>query len=130
MARCGADTARDEFFICIGNQPELDFGGKRNADGQGFAAFGRVVRGMDVVRKIQASPASAQTLRPSDPHRPRRVRRGGDNARSMLTKLATISLVAAHLAVAAASRTAQDESPRCGARCRSCASSRRRCSRS
>lgn len=40
------------FFICVGDQPELDFGGKRNPDGQGFAAFGRVVRGMDVVRTI------------------------------------------------------------------------------
>ena len=64
MARGPADSARDEFFICIGNQPELDFGGKRNADGQGFAAFGRVVRGMDVVRKIQAAPAERQSLRP------------------------------------------------------------------
>ena len=51
------DTATDEFFICVGDQPELDFGGKRNPDGQGFAAFGRVVRGMDVVRRIQESPA-------------------------------------------------------------------------
>lgn len=64
MARSAPDTARDQFFICIGNQPELDFGGKRNADGQGFAAFGRVVRGMDVVRKIQAAPADRQNLRP------------------------------------------------------------------
>ncbi len=64
MARSSADTGRSEFFICIGDQPELDFAGKRNADGQGFAAFGRVVRGMDVVRKIQASPANAQTLTP------------------------------------------------------------------
>ena len=64
MARSGPDTARDGFFICIGSQPELDFGGKRNADGQGFAAFGRVVRGMDVVRKIQAAPAEEQNLRP------------------------------------------------------------------
>ena len=55
MARSGPNTARDGFFICIGNQPELDFGGKRQADGQGFAAFGRVVRGMDVVRKIHAA---------------------------------------------------------------------------
>ena len=65
MARSGPDTARDQFFICIGNQPELDFGGKRNADGQGFAAFGRVVRGMDVVRNIQAAPADGQNLTPS-----------------------------------------------------------------
>ena len=64
MARSQPDTARDGFFICIGNQPELDFGGKRNPDGQGFAAFGRVVRGMDVVRRIQAAPASAQSLTP------------------------------------------------------------------
>jgi peptidyl-prolyl cis-trans isomerase A (cyclophilin A) len=64
MARSRPDTGRSEFFICIGDQPELDFGGKRNADGQGFAAFGRVVRGMDVVRKILASPASGQTLTP------------------------------------------------------------------
>ena len=40
------------FFICIGDQPSLDFGGQRNLDGQGFAAFGRVVGGMDVVRAI------------------------------------------------------------------------------
>jgi len=43
------------FFICIGDQPELDFGGRRNPDRQGFAAFGRVVHGMDVVRAIWKS---------------------------------------------------------------------------
>jgi peptidyl-prolyl cis-trans isomerase A (cyclophilin A) len=59
MARTTADTASNEFFICIGDQPLLDFGGKRNADGQGFAAFGRVVAGMDVVRAIQAGPVAA-----------------------------------------------------------------------
>jgi peptidyl-prolyl cis-trans isomerase A (cyclophilin A) len=64
MARSEPDSARDQFFICIGRQPDLDFGGKRNPDGQGFAAFGRVVNGMDVVRKIQASPADGQNLRP------------------------------------------------------------------
>jgi peptidyl-prolyl cis-trans isomerase A (cyclophilin A) len=53
MARNEPGTASSEFFICIGDQPELDFGGKRNPDGQGFAAFGRVITGMDVVRKIQ-----------------------------------------------------------------------------
>jgi peptidyl-prolyl cis-trans isomerase A (cyclophilin A) len=64
MAREGPDSATSDFFICIGDQPELDFGGKRNPDGQGFAAFGRVVRGMDVVRAIQQSPAEGQTLKP------------------------------------------------------------------
>jgi peptidyl-prolyl cis-trans isomerase A (cyclophilin A) len=65
MARNGADSATSDFFICIGNQPELDFGGKRNPDGQGFAAFGRVTKGMDVVRKIQKMPAKEQSLTPS-----------------------------------------------------------------
>ena len=56
MARSASpDSARASFFIAIGDQPELDFGGKRNADGQGFGVFGRVVAGMDVVRKIQAA---------------------------------------------------------------------------
>jgi peptidyl-prolyl cis-trans isomerase A (cyclophilin A) len=64
MARAGVDTATEEFFICVGDQHELDFGGKRNPDGQGFAAFGRVVRGMDVVRRIQESAADGETLRP------------------------------------------------------------------
>ena len=59
MARSGPDTARASFSIVIGGQPEMDFGGKRNADGQGFAAFGRVVEGMDVVKKIQAGHTGA-----------------------------------------------------------------------
>jgi peptidyl-prolyl cis-trans isomerase A (cyclophilin A) len=54
--RGAPDSARGGFFICVNDQPSLDFGGKRNPDGQGFAAFGRVTRGMDVVRKIQAAP--------------------------------------------------------------------------
>ena len=64
MARDGPDTATSDFFICIGDQPELDFGGKRNPDGQGFAAFGRVTSGMDVVQKIQAAAANGQRSRP------------------------------------------------------------------
>ena len=64
MARDGPNTATSDFFICIGNQPELDYGGRRNPDGQGFAAFGRVMLGMDIVRKIQAAPAKGQTLTP------------------------------------------------------------------
>ncbi len=62
MARNEPGTASSEFFICVGDQPELDFGGKRNPDGQGFAAFGRVIKGMDVVRKIQQQPADGQRL--------------------------------------------------------------------
>ena len=64
MARAEPGTASSEMFICIGDQPELDFGGRRNPDGRGFAAFGRVIRGMDVVLKIQAQPADGQMLDP------------------------------------------------------------------
>lgn len=54
MGRLEPGTATSEFFICINDQPELDFGGKRYPDGQGFSAFGKVVNGMEVVRAIQA----------------------------------------------------------------------------
>ena len=50
------------FFICIGSQPALDFGGQRNPDGQGFAAFGRVSRGMELVRAVWQTDSSG----PSD----------------------------------------------------------------
>jgi cyclophilin family peptidyl-prolyl cis-trans isomerase len=62
MARDGPNTGQDSFAICIGDQPELDFGGKRHPDGQGFAAFGRVVRGMDVVRRVHQQPSKDQQL--------------------------------------------------------------------
>ncbi|MBL0937759.1 MAG: peptidylprolyl isomerase [Gemmatimonadaceae bacterium] len=64
MARGGPDTATSDFFICVGDQPALDFGGRRNPDGQGFAAFGQVTGGMDVVRAIQRRPVNAQSLTP------------------------------------------------------------------
>lgn len=68
MARVAGqpDSAASDFFIAIGAQPSLDFGGARNEDGQGFAVFGRVVSGMDVVRTIQAAPVrpGTQTLDP------------------------------------------------------------------
>ena len=64
MARDTPGTATSSFFICIGDQPELDFGGRRNPDGQGFAAFGRVVSGMDVIRRIHGAPAKGQSLDP------------------------------------------------------------------
>jgi peptidyl-prolyl cis-trans isomerase A (cyclophilin A) len=64
MARDGPNTATSSFSICVHNQPALNFGGKRNPDGYGFAAFGRVVAGMEIVRKIHASPAVGQRLTP------------------------------------------------------------------
>lgn len=62
MARAAPGTASSEFFICINDQPSLDFGGARNPDGQGFAVFGQVVGGMDVVRAIQRQPDEGQML--------------------------------------------------------------------
>ena len=62
MARNGPGTATSEFFICVGDQPELDFSGKRNPDRQGFAAFGKVIKGMNVVRKIHSITADGQYL--------------------------------------------------------------------
>jgi peptidyl-prolyl cis-trans isomerase A (cyclophilin A) len=61
LARGAAGTGGGAaFFICIGPQPALDFGAKRNPDGLGFAAFGRVVRGMDVIRRIHGLPATGK----------------------------------------------------------------------
>jgi peptidyl-prolyl cis-trans isomerase A (cyclophilin A) len=62
MARDKPNSATSSFFICINDQPELDFSGKRNPDGQGFAAFGRVTKGMNVVRRIQAQKEKDQYL--------------------------------------------------------------------
>jgi peptidyl-prolyl cis-trans isomerase A (cyclophilin A) len=57
MPRSTPDSATSGFSICIGDQPEMDFGGRRNSDGQGFAVFGRVTSGMETVRKIHAGPS-------------------------------------------------------------------------
>ena len=66
MARSGPATATSSFFICINDQPALDFGGKRNKDGQGFAAFGKVTAGMEVVKKIQQLyPEQGQYFKPT-----------------------------------------------------------------
>ena len=67
MARLEPGTASSEFFICINDQPELDYGGKRNSDGQGFAAFGQVIKGMEIVKKIQMMDSKDQILMVSIP---------------------------------------------------------------
>lgn len=65
MARGKPATATSSFFICINDQPSLDYGGKRNPDGQGFAAFGKVINGMEVVKKIQQlHPDQGQYFKP------------------------------------------------------------------
>ena len=64
--------ARDEpgtgsaayFFVSIGDNSFLDYGGKRNPDGQGYAVFGKVVKGMDVVRAIQMRDTGGPSAEP------------------------------------------------------------------
>ena len=64
LARQAPGTATTEFFICVGDQPGFDYGGKNNPDGQGYAAFGKVVKGMDVVRAIYGMSESEQSFTP------------------------------------------------------------------
>ena len=64
LARQEPGTATTEFFICIGKQPGFDYGGNANSDGQGYAAFGRVVKGMDILKKIYEKPEENQYFKP------------------------------------------------------------------
>lgn len=65
MARDTPGSATSEFFICLEDSPALDYGGARNKDGGGFAAFGKVVEGMGVVRAIHQA---ATQVRAEDPY--------------------------------------------------------------
>jgi peptidyl-prolyl cis-trans isomerase A (cyclophilin A) len=67
LARQAPGTATTEFFICVGDQPGFDYGGKNNPDGQGYAAFGKVVKGMEVVRAIYGLPEEDQSFTPPVP---------------------------------------------------------------
>jgi peptidyl-prolyl cis-trans isomerase A (cyclophilin A) len=64
LARMEPGTATTEFFICIGNQPGFDFGGDNNADGQGYAAFGKVVKGMNIVHRLYDRSSYGQAFDP------------------------------------------------------------------
>ena len=64
MARLAPGTASTEFFIVIGDQPAYDYGGDANSDGQGFAAFGKVIDGMDVVKQIHGQPDNETNFTP------------------------------------------------------------------
>lgn len=67
LARSEPGTGTTEFFICVGDQPGFDYGGENNLDGQGYAAFGKVVKGMDVVRTIYERPENNQSFTPQVP---------------------------------------------------------------
>lgn len=63
MARFDPGTADGSFFFCIGDQPELNFGGKRYNDGLGFAAFGRITSGKDILQKIYERAENREYLK-------------------------------------------------------------------
>lgn len=65
LARTTTGTASTEFFICVGDQPGFDYGGENNPDGQGYAAFGKVVKGMDILKDIYTSPENDQSFDPA-----------------------------------------------------------------
>ena len=58
LARFAPGTATCDFFICVGDQPFLDADPSQSGDNQGFAAFGHVVSGMEVVKKILLASVS------------------------------------------------------------------------
>ncbi len=60
LARLKPGSANSEFFICVGDQTGYDSSKNFNPDGLGFAAFGRVVSGMEIVRKIHSQQAEGQ----------------------------------------------------------------------
>ncbi len=62
LARTLPGTANTEFFFCVGDQIQFDFGNSGSSDGQGFAAFGKVFKGMDIVRKIQSEPSTGESI--------------------------------------------------------------------
>ena len=64
VPRFALGTARGEFTIMVGDQKYLDAGPGSAGDGLGYAVFGRVVEGMDVVRRILAAPAAGERLTP------------------------------------------------------------------
>lgn len=63
LARQAPGTASSEFFICVGDQLGFDYGGANSADGQGYAAFGRVLKGMGIVKKIYTQPTDGEQLK-------------------------------------------------------------------
>ena len=67
LARLEPGTATTEFFICVGDQPGYDYGGENNSDGQGYAAFGKVVKGLDIVSRIYNQPETDQYFIPRIP---------------------------------------------------------------
>ncbi|QUD89879.1 peptidylprolyl isomerase [Phenylobacterium montanum] len=82
MARGALNTARVDFFICIGPSSFLDADPSAPGDNQGYAAFGQVTQGMDVVKAILALPTPGKAKNPAmagqilDPPIPISIKKG------------------------------------------------------
>jgi len=63
MARRNGVIMGCEYFICMGDEPELDFGGRRNPDGLGFAVFAQVIEGFDTMERIHARGEAEEYVR-------------------------------------------------------------------
>ena len=62
-----ADSGAANFIVLLADDPSFDAGGRRYADRLGAAAFGRVVRGLDGLRKLGSTPASISSARVMEP---------------------------------------------------------------
>ena len=58
------NSGNTEFFICLDDQPDYDYGGDASPDGKGYVTFGKVIKGMKFVRQIQKQPDFETNLRP------------------------------------------------------------------
>lgn len=58
------NSGNTEFFICLDDQPDYDYGGDASPDKKGYVTFGRVIEGMKYVRQIQQQPDFETNLNP------------------------------------------------------------------
>src|SRR5205085_9415885 len=64
LARTTPGSGSSEFFICVGDQHAYDYGNDANPDKLGYAAFGRVVKGLDIVKLIHKQPENGEAFSP------------------------------------------------------------------
>jgi peptidyl-prolyl cis-trans isomerase A (cyclophilin A) len=62
LARFAPGCVYHSFFICMRDEPSLDYGGLRQPDGLGFAAFGQAVEGVEVLDKLYARAEEREQL--------------------------------------------------------------------
>lgn len=65
LARYAPGTGTSDFFICVGDAGYLDANPAATGDNAGFAAFGQVVEGMDIIKRILVMPKSQKADNPA-----------------------------------------------------------------